>query len=74
MKTHDAELCERIRLLEERVRELEARPTYSYQPPHYCYWGCPIHYGTTTWPQWTWTVTNGTTTGSNSTLSIGDPS
>jgi len=38
-KQHDAELCERIRQLEERVRELEARPHGWYggwwQPPQY---------------------------------------
>ena len=54
MKTHDAELCERIRLLEERVRQLEAKPTV-IEPPHYCYWGCPVHYPGITW------ITNGTT-------------
>lgn len=60
-RQHDAELCERIRVLEERVKELEARPTtYS---PHWCYFGCPIHYGTgTPYPQWSWTTTGGSAT------------
>jgi hypothetical protein len=31
-RQHDADLCERIRQLEERVRELEARPAYPVYP------------------------------------------
>jgi hypothetical protein len=63
-KTHDAELCERIRVLEERVRELEFRPT---QIPHYCWSGCPHHYGTAwpnpyPWPIW-YSSSSGVSTG-----------
>lgn len=52
-RVHDADLCDRIKELEDRVRELEARPQ-----------GCGhIHwYPYTTYPYpYTWTV-NGTTT------------
>jgi hypothetical protein len=68
-KTHDADLCERIRALEERVKELEARPTGWYGgwwQPHYCYTGCPIHtptyYPTWTSPNTTITYGSGTQT------------
>ena len=36
-KSHDADLCERIRQLEERVRELEARP-HTTVVPAYPWW------------------------------------
>lgn len=49
MKTHDADLCDRIRELEERVRELESRPY------HHCGFYCNHWYPQTTVPQWTWT-------------------
>ena len=51
-RQHDADLCDRIRQLEEKVAELEARPQYPVYPYwwqgvlppyHYCYLGCPIH-------------------------------
>ena len=65
-KQHDADLCERIRELEKRVEELEARPTY-VPLTHWCSWGCPIHhpaYPTTiTWDTsgTTWRPTPNTT-------------
>ena len=55
-KTHDADLCERIRELEKRVEELEAQPRVTYVPTftHYCWSGCPEHYPTITWQTGTW--------------------
>lgn len=52
-RVHDADLCDRIKALEDRVRELEARPA------HHCtghYWYYPYN----AYP-WTYTVTSGTT-------------
>ena len=69
MKTHDADLCERIRELEKRVEELETRPS------HYCGHYCN-HWPTITYPQWTYTpwVSGGTgntyTIDSNTTSNI----
>lgn len=65
-KQHDAELCERIRELERRVEELEARSqtTYVWNPPHWCWVGCPEHYPTITWGTsgTTWSPPPNTTT------------
>lgn len=64
-KTHDADLCERIRELEKRVEELEAAPRVTYVPalPHYCWSGCPLHWPTITWDTsgTTWTPPPNTT-------------
>jgi len=58
-RTHDADLCDRIRALEEEVAALKARPT------HYCGWGCNHYPNWWTSPTYvpTWTV--GTTTTGN---------
>lgn len=49
-RQHDADLCERIRKLEERVRELEAKPPVTIAP--YVY---PPYYvpSTPVYPYWT---------------------
>ena len=63
MKTHDADLCERIRELEERVRELEARPPTWTVPvyPLYPWWGV-IPNTTDPYPSYPWTITYGSNT------------
>jgi hypothetical protein len=70
-KTHDADLCERIREMEKRVEELEARPQTTWNPTftHYCYPGCPQHSGTAS--PYPWTIWYGTTSDSNITLTSG---
>lgn len=73
MRTHDAELCERIRELEARVAELEARPTQTVflSPPHYCYAGCPTHYPSITWGGWSFSGTTSDSNGTQYTLTAG---
>ena len=61
-KTHDAELCERIRVLEERVRELEARPAW------YGGWWTPTPW---VYPYWTFNTSGSVSTGSTITLPDG---
>jgi hypothetical protein len=69
-KTHDADLCERIRKLEERVRELEGRPSivtypwtvqpwpFTSPPPSYPTWIGDTSGGT--WGSGTTTLPDGT--------------
>lgn len=54
-RTHDADLCDRIRALEERVAQLEAE-----KASHVCHgWH---YYPQYTVPQWTWTDTGSAAT------------
>lgn len=63
VRVHDADLCDRIKKLEEKVRELEARPAYNCGHYHW-------YYPYTTYPPYTFTW-NGTS-GSNVTYNTID--